>query len=306
MIAVRTIAELRSEVRRLRQEADQQSGRAEVGFVPTMGYLHEGHASLMRQAKEQCAVTVLSIFVNPIQFGPNEDLAQYPRDEERDLKLAASLGIDIVFLPSPEEMYPQPTKTTKTTIHVREVTERLCGASRPGHFDGVTTVVAKLFHIVKPDRAYFGMKDAQQVAVIQQMVADLNFDVTIVPCPIVREADGLALSSRNVYLSGEEREQALGLSRSLRMAEEWLGQEPGLTAEEVKSRIRQVIGEAPLADIDYIDILTFPALQALPSDEPVGHAGSDVLIALAVRFGRTRLIDNRLFSRQGGRLCSVK
>ncbi|MBG9791084.1 pantoate--beta-alanine ligase [Paenibacillus dendritiformis] len=303
MITVRTIAELRAEVRRLRQEAERQSGRAEVGFVPTMGYLHEGHASLMRQAKEQCAVSVLSIFVNPIQFGPNEDLAQYPRDEERDLKLAASVGIDIVFLPSPEEMYPQPTKTT---IHVREVTEPLCGASRPGHFDGVTTVVAKLFHIVKPDRAYFGMKDAQQVAVIQQMVEDLNFDVTIVPCPIVREADGLALSSRNVYLSGEEREQALGLSRSLRMAEEWLGEEPGLTAEEIKSRIRQVIGEAPLADIDYVDILTFPALQTLPSEEPVGNAGSDVLIALAVRFGRTRLIDNRLFSRQGGRLCSVK
>ncbi|NKI23185.1 pantoate--beta-alanine ligase [Paenibacillus dendritiformis] len=303
MIIVRTIPELRTEVRRLRQEAERQSGRAEVGFVPTMGYLHEGHASLMRQAKEHCAVTVLSIFVNPIQFGPNEDLARYPRDEERDLKLAASLGIDIVFLPSPEEMYPQPTKTT---IHVREVTEPLCGASRPGHFDGVTTVVAKLFHIVKPDRAYFGMKDAQQVAVIQQMVADLNFDVAIVPCPIVREADGLALSSRNVYLSGEERKQALGLSRSLRMAEEWLEQEPGLTAEEVKSRIRQVIEEAPLAVIDYVDILTFPALQALPSGEPVGQAGSDVLIALAVRFGRTRLIDNRLFSRQGGRLCSVK
>ncbi|WGU95514.1 pantoate--beta-alanine ligase [Paenibacillus dendritiformis] len=303
MITVRTIAELRTAVRRLRQEAEQQSGRAEVGFVPTMGYLHEGHASLMRQAKEQCSVTVLSIFVNPIQFGPNEDLAQYPRDEERDLKLAASLGIDIVFLPAPEEMYPQPTKTT---IHVREVTEPLCGASRPGHFDGVTTVVAKLFHIVKPDRAYFGMKDAQQVAVIQQMVDDLNFDVTIVACPIVREADGLALSSRNVYLSGEEREQALGLSRSLRMAEEWLREEPELTAEEVKSRIRQVICQAPLADIDYVDILTFPALQALPPDEAVGHAGSDVLIALAVRFGRTRLIDNRLFSRQGGRLCSVK
>lgn len=303
MIAVRTIAELRSAVRRLRQEAEQQSGPAEVGFVPTMGYLHEGHASLMRQAKEQCAVTVLSIFVNPIQFGPNEDLAQYPRDEERDLKLAASLGIDIVFLPTPEEMYPQPTKTA---ISVREVTEPLCGASRPGHFDGVTTVVAKLFHIVNPDRAYFGMKDAQQVAVIQQMVHDLNFDVTIVPCPIVREVDGLALSSRNVYLCGEEREQALGLSQSLRMAEEWVREEPGLTAEEVKSRIRQVIGQAPLADIDYVDILTFPALQALPSDEPVGNAGSDVLIALAVRFGRTRLIDNRLFSRQGGRLCSVK
>ncbi|RJG24529.1 pantoate--beta-alanine ligase [Paenibacillus thiaminolyticus] len=303
MITVRTIAELRAAVRRLRQEAEQQSERAKVGFVPTMGYLHEGHASLMRQAKEQCAVTVLSIFVNPIQFGPNEDLAQYPRDEERDLKLAASLGIDIVFVPSPEEMYPQPTKTT---IHVREVTEPLCGASRPGHFDGVTTVVAKLFHIVKPDRAYFGMKDAQQVAVIQQMVDDLNFDVAIVPCPIVREADGLALSSRNVYLSGEEREQALGLSRSLRMAEEWLREEPAFTAEEIKSRIRQVIGKAPLADIDYVDILTFPALQALPSDEAVGNAGSDVLIALAVRFGRTRLIDNRLFSHQGGRLCSVK
>ncbi|WP_374018717.1 pantoate--beta-alanine ligase [Paenibacillus thiaminolyticus] len=303
MITVRTIAELRTAVRRLRQEAGQQSERAEVGLVPTMGYLHEGHASLMRQAKEQCAVTVLSIFVNPIQFGPNEDLAQYPRDEERDLKLAASLGIDIVFVPSPEEMYPQPTKTT---IHVREVTESLCGASRPGHFDGVTTVVAKLFHIVKPDRAYFGMKDAQQVAVIQQMVDDLNFDVAIVPCPIVREADGLALSSRNVYLSGEEREQALGLSRSLRMAEEWLRGEPALTAEEIKSRIRQVIGEAPLADIDYVDILTFPALQALPSNEAVVNAGSDVLIALAVRFGRTRLIDNRLFSRQGGHLCFVK
>lgn len=287
MIVVHSIEDLRAALK----EARQTNPLAEVGFVPTMGYLHEGHASLMRRASSDNEITVLSIFVNPIQFGPNEDLDRYPRDAERDTALAAECGVDIIFMPTVEVMYPQPTKTK---VIVSELTGSLCGASRPGHFDGVTTVVSKLFHLVKPDRAYFGMKDAQQVAVITQMVQDLNFDLEIIACPIVREADGLALSSRNVYLSEEERTQALKLSESLKLAEQWVQQQSNLTAVELKSRIIEHINSAPLADIDYVEIVSFPSLQPVSEETVMDSNHSRVLIALAVRFGTTRLIDNLL------------
>lgn len=292
MKAVRTIAELREEIRSLKAAKDVGT----VGLVPTMGYLHEGHASLIRAAKEKTGVVVVSIFVNPIQFGPGEDFETYPRDEQRDLAEAENAGADLVFLPTVDTMYPQPTKTK---IAVSEVTSGLCGASRPGHFDGVTTVVGKLFNIVQPDYAFFGMKDAQQVAVIQQMVYDLNFNVTIVPCPIVREEDGLALSSRNVYLSPEERTQALVLSRSLREAKEAVESGRIRTAGEAKRFLTTRISKSPLAVIDYVEVAAFPALAPLADGEPVIEHNESVLMALAVKFGRTRLIDNCLLHSKG-------
>lgn len=284
MKVVRTVAELRAEIKVYRK----QHPDASVGFVPTMGYLHQGHASLMERAAAENEYTVLSIFVNPIQFGPNEDLDRYPRNEERDLATAERCGIDIAFLPAVEEMYPKPTKTK---VVVAELTGSLCGASRPGHFDGVTTVVTKLFHMVQPDRAYFGMKDAQQVAVIQQMVQDLNMNVEIIPCPIVREHDGLALSSRNVYLSEEERQQALTLSHALKQASQAVEIESH-TVEKVKADIIDHVLTAPLADIDYVEIVSFPSLEGLAKDAKLPQQHTDILIALAVRFGNTRLIDN--------------
>lgn len=292
MKVIRTIAELRSELQDRRE-----SGSGPVGLVPTMGYLHEGHASLMRKAREMAGTVVVSIFVNPIQFGPGEDYETYPRDEARDLALAESEGVNVVFIPTVQEMYPQPTKTK---IAVAEITSLLCGASRPGHFDGVTTVVNKLFNIVKPDYAFFGMKDAQQVAVIEQMVQDLNMDVTIVPCPIIREADGLALSSRNVYLKPEEREQALVLSGSLRTAQEAIRQGQATTAGEIRAFLRDYISRSPLADIDYAELLTFPELVPVEDSYRIADEGRTVIMALAVRFGRTRLIDNALLQPKVG------
>ncbi|WP_160033197.1 pantoate--beta-alanine ligase [Paenibacillus sp. An7] len=286
MITVRCIQELRSQIAGMKKQISKPE--VTVGFVPTMGYLHEGHASLMKQARNKTDIVVLSIFVNPIQFGPNEDFESYPRDEKRDLAVAEKEGVDIVFIPSVEEMYPQPTKTT---IQVAGLTERLCGASRPGHFDGVTTVVAKLFNIVQPDFAFFGMKDAQQVAVLSQMVADLNIPVTIVPCPIMREDDGLALSSRNVYLSSEERSQALCLSRSLALAEKASKERADITIGELRSLVTAEIKKSPVAVIDYVEILTFPGLQPIDEEQKLTDL-EDVIVALAVKFGKTRLIDN--------------
>ena len=286
MITVRSIQELRSQIAGMKKQISKPE--VTVGFVPTMGFLHEGHASLMKQARNKTDIVVLSIFVNPIQFGPNEDFESYPRDEKRDLAVAEKEGVDIVFIPSVEEMYPEPTKTT---IQVAGLTERLCGASRPGHFDGVTTVVAKLFNIVQPDFAFFGMKDAQQVAVLSQMVADLNMPVTIVPCPIMREDDGLALSSRNVYLSSEERSQALCLSRSLALAEKASKERADITIGELRSLVIAEIEKSPIAVIDYVEILTFPGLQQVDEEHKLNDL-EDVIVALAVKFGKTRLIDN--------------
>ncbi len=294
MRIAKTIAEVRSFIAELREERRGTVTGSIVGFVPTMGYLHEGHASLLRRSRQESGISVLSIFVNPIQFGPNEDLDRYPRSEEADLKLAEREGVDVVFLPSVTEMYPEERKTTVT---VTGVTERLCGASRPGHFDGVATVVSKLFNIVKPDQAFFGAKDAQQVAVLQKMVNDLNMDIKIVPCPIVREEDGLALSSRNVYLSEEQRREALVLSRSLRAAALRIESDAAVTPEQVIAEVTAAIQESPLAGIDYVDLLTFPNLE--PLDEQGGFAKlraseGSIILALAVKFGSTRLIDNTI------------
>lgn len=284
MQTIHHIHELRAAVRQAR--IDKPGIR--IGFVPTMGFLHKGHASLLETARQQCDMVILSIFVNPLQFGPNEDFDRYPRDEEGDLAVARAAGTDIVFFPSVAEMYPQ---ATKTTVSVSQVTERLCGASRPGHFDGVAIVVTKLFNIVQPDAAYFGLKDAQQVAVITQMVNDLNMPVEIVPCPILRESDGLAMSSRNVYLQPEERKQALVLSSSLKLAEELVHEQHGeLKPDTLIEIIQNHIQKAPLAVIDYVEVLAYPSL------EPISQLTDtdQIIIALAVKFGKTRLIDNRI------------
>ncbi|WP_339281202.1 pantoate--beta-alanine ligase [Paenibacillus sp. FSL H8-0282] len=287
MRVVRSIEQLREALEYMRQ-----GGHTPIGFVPTMGYLHDGHASLLRRAGEMSNTVVMSIFVNPLQFGPNEDYDSYPRDERRDLELAEREGVDIVFIPSVEEMYPQPTRTT---VSVSGLTTRLCGASRPGHFDGVTTVVNKFFNIVQPDYAFFGLKDAQQVAVLRRMVYDLNMNVEIIPCPIVREGDGLALSSRNVFLTPEERSQALVLSRSLREARQSIEEGKVTTVAEVRELLTSVISSSPLAVIDYAEILTFPDLEGLEDEALLSEVDGEIIIALAVKFGRTRLIDNNVF-----------
>ncbi|GIP58233.1 pantoate--beta-alanine ligase [Paenibacillus sp. FSL W8-0186] len=296
MIVLTEIRDVREHLRAERFAAAKEGRELQVGFVPTMGYLHEGHASLLRSARMDNDLVVLSIFVNPIQFGPNEDFDRYPRDRDKDMALAKREGVDIVFLPSVDEMYPQPTKTK---VHVAELTDHLCGAARPGHFDGVTTVVSKLLNIVAPDRAYFGQKDAQQVAVITQMVQDLNMDVEIVPCPIVREEDGLALSSRNVYLSPEQRQASLVISRSLRLAEQMAREKESATAGDIASELVRSIEAEPTAVIDYADIRRFPSLESVPSSMRVKDADGKLLIAAAVKFGATRLIDNVILTMEG-------
>lgn len=265
-----------------------------VGFVPTMGYLHDGHASLLRAAREDNDIVVLSVFVNPMQFGPNEDLDRYPKDEERDLALASSCGVDIVFMPSTSEMYPE---KPLTSIKIDNVTSRLCGASRPGHFDGVGLVVSKLFHLVEPNKAYFGMKDAQQVAVIEQMVYDLDIPVQIVPCPIVREPDGLALSSRNVYLTPQQRTEATALSQSLANISKVLLENRNTTAAEVLTNVSAYISEHTSGEIDYVELLQYPSLTPVEAGLPIGESldAQKFIVALAVKFGTTRLIDNAVF-----------
>ncbi len=254
-----------------------------IGFVPTMGFLHEGHLSLVRRAKRENDVVVVSIFVNPIQFGAGEDFKRYPRDIERDVAILRSEGVDFLFLPSAEEMYPE---GFSTYVDVIGITEGLCGAKRPGHFKGVATVVTKLFNIVQPDRAYFGRKDYQQLKVIERLVKDLNFNVQVVGCPIVRESDGLAMSSRNVYLSREERKSALSLFNSLLLAKELI--EGGeRRAEVLKEKMKNYILSHPdVRKIDYIEIVDSETLK------PVEEIGRGTLIALAVFVGNARLIDN--------------
>lgn len=255
-----------------------------IGFVPTMGFLHEGHQSLIKRAAEENAAAVVSIFVNPVQFGPNEDFEKYPRDLERDIKAAAEAGASVLFFPDRKEIYPE---GYRTYVEVEEITGVLCGASRPGHFRGVATVVTKLLNIVAPDRAYFGQKDAQQAIVIQRMVRDLNMDPEIIVCPIIREKDGLAMSSRNVYLTVEEREEAVVLSQALKLAQEMAGKgERDIHA--VLSAVRSLIESKPLANIDYVEAVGTETMK--PADRLEGR----VLLALAVRFGNTRLIDNTI------------
>lgn len=254
-----------------------------IGLVPTMGFLHEGHLSLVRTAKSRCQQVVVSIFVNPMQFGPKEDLATYPRDLERDCRLLEAEGVDVVFNPSPEEMYPEGFAAAVEITG--EMTEKLCGRSRPGHFRGVTTVVSKLFNICQPDEAFFGQKDAQQLLIIEKMVRDLNFPLTIVRVPIKREADGLAMSSRNVYLSPDERQAALVLSQSLQRAEAMI-KAGERNPEVIRAEMEAIVTSRPEAHIDYIEIVSAKDLSAVKSLQ------GPVLIALAVGIGKTRLIDN--------------
>ncbi|MDD3269217.1 MAG: pantoate--beta-alanine ligase [Syntrophomonadaceae bacterium] len=262
----------------------KKQGRS-MGLVPTMGYLHEGHISLVKAARQDCDIVVVSIFVNPIQFGQGEDYGSYPRELERDSALLLKENTDAVFAPSVQDMYPAGYDTFAEVFG--DITGKMCGASRPGHFKGVTTVVSKLFHICQPDRAYFGQKDAQQLLIIKKMVRDLNFPLEIVRMPIVRESDGLAMSSRNVYLNEEERQQALVLSQALKMAEKNI-RDGEREIEKIRQQIKDMIEARPLARIDYIEIASGQDLSALEEIQ------GGVLIALAVKFGKTRLIDNLL------------
>lgn len=260
-----------------------RAGGKSVGFVPTMGYLHDGHAALIDRARRESDLVVVSVFVNPTQFGPNEDLAAYPRDADRDLALMRARGVDLAFFPAVEDLYP-PGYTTYVTVE-GPMTQTLCGRSRPGHFRGVATIVTKLFHLVAPDRAYFGQKDCQQVAVIQQMVRDLDFDVEIVACPTVREADGLAMSSRNVYLSPVLRAQAPRIAQALFEAREMIAKGER-RATVLAEYLKKSIATIDSAVIDYVSIADSKTLSDLEI------LSGEVLIAVAVRVGPTRLIDN--------------
>jgi pantoate--beta-alanine ligase len=253
-----------------------------IALVPTMGYLHEGHLSLMREGRRRASLLAASLFVNPTQFGPNEDLATYPRDVERDCRLMESIPVDVLFAPQAEAMYPP---GAQTWVEVTELTQGLCGASRPGHFRGVTTVVAKLFNIVKPHLALFGAKDYQQLCAIRQMVRDLNFDIEIVPMPTVREADGLAMSSRNAYLSPAERTTALSLSRALEAARRRFAQgerDPKALAQTAREQIGRQAG----IEIEYVEVRDAAALRE------IAEIKAPAVVAVAARVGRTRLIDN--------------
>jgi pantoate--beta-alanine ligase len=284
-----TIKDVRNAVAQARRQGKT------IGFVPTMGALHTGHGSLIEKARAECDYVVVSIFVNPTQFGPNEDFNQYPRTLDADAKLCESVGADCIFAPSAEEMYPQihaarpPSAVQRgslTWVDVEKLTNGLCGASRPGHFRGVTTVCTKLFHIVLPDKAYFGQKDAQQAAVICRMVADLNFPMEVVVCPTVREADGLAMSSRNRYLSPDQRKQAVCLYNALSRCKELI-QQGTLSTDRLIEQMTRIVTNAA-AQVDYISIVDARSL------EPVRTLEADALAAMACRVGQTRLIDNML------------
>ena len=290
-VVLRTIPETRRWVQ------TERTSSGALGLVPTMGSFHEGHLSLIRRARQSCDRTIVSIFVNPLQFGPGEDYESYPRDFERDLSLATQEGVDAVFHPEEGEMFPS---GLVESVGVGKLGEALCGASRPGHFQGVATVVAKLFHVVQPDRAFFGQKDAQQALIIRTMVLNLNWPLQIEVCPTVREADGLAYSSRNRYLSVEERTQATVLYRSLRLAESLIhsGERNAASVEQqIQKQIQQVIRAVPEAEIDYARVVDPATLEGLQ------QIRGEVLAVVAVRFGKTRLIDNLSIiapERQGG------
>lgn len=250
-----------------------------LGFVPTMGYLHEGHLSLLRRARQECSTVVLSIFVNPLQFGPADDLEQYPRDEARDLRLAREVGADAVFLPTVEELYPEDFTTEVRVLGLEDVLE---GAARPDHFTGVATILTKLLNVVSPDRMYMGQKDAQQAVIVRRMIGDLHFPTRLVTCPTVREPDGLAMSSRNVYLSPEERSAAPILYKALSEARDSGERAP----EALQERVRQTVSTEPLVRLEYISANDGNSLGPVRSDT------SEILLSLAARLGNTRLIDN--------------
>lgn len=280
MKVTRTVGETRDIIRNWKR-ADLT-----IGFVPTMGFLHEGHASLIKKCREENDKVVVSVFVNPTQFGENEDLEAYPRDFERDAALCEKMGADLIFHPEPEEMYQE----TCTVVSLTTLPDYLCGKTRPTHFKGVCTVVAKLFNIITPDNAYFGQKDAQQLAIIKKMVADLNFDIKIVGCPIIREEDGLAKSSRNTYLNVEERRAALCLSKAVNKGQEVIFS--GCDSKMVIEQMCEIIQKEPLAKIDYVSIVDALTMQ------PVEQVERPVLVAMAVYIGKTRLLDNFIFEQQ--------
>lgn len=279
MEVISKVAELQERIKRWKQAG------LTIGFVPTMGYLHEGHLSLVREAKKRNDRAAVSIFVNPKQFGPAEDYNVYPRDFNRDAALLEKEGVDLIFYPGVEEMYPA---GYKTYVEVEDLENKLCGRSRPGHFRGVCTVVLKLFNLIQPDEAYFGWKDAQQVIILKKMVEDLNLPVKIRPMPLIREEDGLALSSRNIYLNQQERQAALVLYRSLLLAEKMI-KNGEREADRIREQMVNLISAEPLARIDYVEIVDPQTL------EPLVTIDGDALVAVAVYFGRTRLIDNLRF-----------
>lgn len=277
MKTAKTVMEVRSYVKTWKAEGKT------IGLVPTMGFLHQGHGSLIKKAVEENDIVIVSDFVNPIQFGPGEDLESYPRDFEADKKLCESLGADLIFHPESEEMYDKPCTAVDMTV----LSDGLCGSKRPGHFRGVCTVVSKLFNITKADRAYFGQKDAQQLFIIKKMAADLNFDIEIVGCPIIREEDGIAMSSRNSYLSEEERKAALCLYKAVKRGMEIITK--NMPAATLIEAMTAVIEKEPMAKIDYISVVDLEELKELKSiDKPA-------LVAMAVYIGKTRLIDNFLY-----------
>lgn len=277
MKVIKTISELKDTIKPYRKEGKS------IGLVPTMGFLHKGHASLIKKAVEDNDIVVVSDFVNPIQFGPNEDLESYPRDINADSKLCEEIGADFIFNPEPSEMYHD----KKAFVDIEGLSDNLCGAKRPGHFRGVCTVCTKLFNIVGPDRAYFGQKDAQQLSIIKKLVLDLNIPVEIIPVPIVREDDGLAMSSRNTYLSKEERNAALCLSKAIFTGEKMA--KDGASLEKVLEKMTEIIKTEKLAKIDYINAVDLETI------ENVENFNQDTLVAIAVYIGKTRLIDNFIY-----------
>jgi len=283
MQIVRTIKDMQALSRKLR------AGDKTIGIVPTMGALHEGHLSLISRSKNENDITVVTIFVNPVQFGPSEDFRNYPRDIEGDLSKLSALGPDIVFLPDDKEMYPG---GFTAAVNIGSIGEVLCGASRPGHFNGVATIVVKLFNIVMPDNGYFGQKDFQQTVIIKKIVTDLDYNVNIIVCPTVREHDGLAMSSRNTYLDHEERKAALIIYKGLKLGEELILSNSEADVSDIKEQIRKYIISEPLANIDYIEIVGVTLL------EKVVKINLPVAICVAVKIGKTRLIDNIIVDRK--------
>jgi len=282
MRVITTILELQEAIR------TEKSKQKTIGFVPTMGFLHEGHRALLTNARKQNEIVILSVFINPLQFGPKEDLANYPRDFDRDQKVAEEEGVDIIFHPSVTEMYPN---ELSVSLKVNNRTDVLCGSSRPGHFDGVATVLTKLFHLIQPDKVYFGKKDAQQIAVVDGLVKDLNFPVQIIPVDTVREHDGLAKSSRNVYLTVDERAEAPVLYRSLQKGVDMIqaGEE---NPQKVISSIVENIQAQTSGEVDYVSLLTYPGLETME------RINSNFIIALAVKFSKARLIDNVILTKE--------
>lgn len=268
----------------------------QVGFVPTMGFLHEGHLSLMEKAKRENDIVVVSIFVNPLQFGPNEDFEKYPRDEAKDSKKAEELGVDFLYIPDVKTMYP---KDMLIQMTIEERANKLCGRSRPGHFDGVLTVLSKLFNIVLPNRAYFGMKDAQQLAIVSALVNDLNYPLQLIGLPTVRETDGLAMSSRNVYLSKEEREQSLWLYKALKYGQQMVHNHER-NPNHIINEVIKIITENTSGEIDYVELLSYPDLNSVETID------QDIVLAVAVHFEQARLIDNLILNKKGSTINQIK